>query len=394
MNQINTGNKNIKCDYIFCFLRSLNFAEAVWVIYLSFRGLPLWQIGVLEGIFHLTSLLFEIPSGVLADLFGRKNVMISGRISSMIATVLMVFSHSFAGFGFGMVFSALAYNLNSGSEEAFLYDSTKMAGREKEYLKISSRWNVLGEGAIAFATFAGGVLAEISYFLCYGVDFAGALISLFPLFIMKEPDIRTEKERVRLRKHCREIVSILKEKPEVIKILTYYPIINAFYITVYFYCQKYFTELGESRSQLGIIFLLCGSLSCLGALCSPGLFALLGERMKYGAAFAMSISMLIIAKGGLTGAILALMMLGFFNALLEPVKSFSLNELIPSGQRATIISIESMCYSIAMILFFPFSGALADRWGLSVAFTVLGSVQLVMVAAMILFSKHKFKNGE
>lgn len=391
MNQINTGNKNIKCDYIFCFLKNLNFAEAIWVIYLSYRGLSLWQIGVLEGIFHLSGFLFEVPSGVLADLFGRKNVMFSGRISSMMATVFMVFSHSFAGFGIGMVLSALAYNLNSGSEEALLYDSARMAAREKEYMKISSRWNVLGEGAMALATFAGGILAEISYFLCYGVDFGGVLISLFPLLFMKEPDIRVEKEKISLRKHCKEIFCILKEKPEVIKILTYYPIIGAFYITVYFYCQKYFTELGASRTLLGLIFLLCGGLSCLGALCSPKLYALLGERMKYGVALCMGISILVIAKAGLTGATLALMILGFFNALLEPVKSFSLNQLIPSQQRATIISIESMCYSVAMILFFPLSGALADRWGLSMAFIVLGITQFMMA---VLFWIRKILNVE
>lgn len=122
-------------DYIFSFCRNFDVASAVWVLYMGYRGLSLWQIGIVEGIFHMASFLFEVPSGALADLAGRKRVMILGRVSSMVSSVILLFSTELWQFILGFVIGALGYNLNSGSEEALVYDSLKHIGEEGRYIK-------------------------------------------------------------------------------------------------------------------------------------------------------------------------------------------------------------------------------------------------------------------
>ena len=62
--------RNIALDYLFCALRSFDVSGAIWVLYLIYKGLPLWQVGILEGIYHIASFLFEIPTGATADLLG------------------------------------------------------------------------------------------------------------------------------------------------------------------------------------------------------------------------------------------------------------------------------------------------------------------------------------
>ncbi len=62
--------------------------------------------------------------------------------------------------------------------------------------------------------------------------------------------------------------------------------------------------------------------------------------------------------------------------MLYPVQSEQLNSLIPSGQRATLISVNSMFFSIAMILLFPLAGFLADLWGLTAVLVGMGGVLL------------------
>lgn len=136
---IKTGKRNIRWSYVFCFIRNFNLTDAVWLLYLAYRGTSLWQIGILEGIFHISGLLFEVPSGAAADLLGRRNVMALGRLCAAASSLFMIFSNGFVGFAIGMVLAALSYNLNSGTEEALLYDSSKMAGEEKNYIKINSR---------------------------------------------------------------------------------------------------------------------------------------------------------------------------------------------------------------------------------------------------------------
>ena len=154
--------RNVKIDYVYSFMKNFDISSAIWVLYMVYKGLPLWQVGVVEGIFLITSFLFEVPSGAIADLLGRKNVMIAGRICSAISAVINLFSNNIFGFSVGFMISALGYNLNSGSEEALVYDSLKQTGCEDEYLKVNSRLNLIIEISQGLATFIGGVLAEYS----------------------------------------------------------------------------------------------------------------------------------------------------------------------------------------------------------------------------------------
>lgn len=88
----------------------------------------------------------------------------------------------------------------------------------------------------------------------------------------------------------------------------------------------------------------------------------------------------------------ALMCAGFANAALYPIQSDSLNALIPSEQRATLISVDSMCFSIAMIVLFPLAGAFADRWGLKTVLLLLGVILLLFLLAAFCSEKESFSS--
>jgi len=88
----------------------------------------------------------------------------------------------------------------------------------------------------------------------------------------------------------------------------------------------------------------------------------------------------------------ALMCAGFANAALYPIQSDSLNALIPSEQRATLISVDSMCFSIAMIVLFPLAGAFADRWGLKTVLLLLGAILLLFLLAAFCIEKESFSS--
>ena len=75
---------------IFGFSATLRVTDAVWVVFLMTRGFSLWQVGLAEGIFHAVSLLCEIPSGMAADLMGRRRSLATAGLCGMIAALLMV----------------------------------------------------------------------------------------------------------------------------------------------------------------------------------------------------------------------------------------------------------------------------------------------------------------
>ncbi len=79
--------RNIVLDYIGTFVTNLNMQSSIWVLYLAYCGLNLAQIGLVEGIYHATSILFEIPSGAVADLLGRKRSMVLSKLCIAVSCV-------------------------------------------------------------------------------------------------------------------------------------------------------------------------------------------------------------------------------------------------------------------------------------------------------------------
>lgn len=294
--------RNVLLDYISTFVTHLNMQSSIWVLYLAYCGLNLAQIGIVEGIYHATSIVFEIPSGAVADLLGRKRSMVLSRICIALSCVIMLFARGFWFFALSFAIQALGNNLNSGSEEALVYDSMKCAGEEERYLGVSGRLNMLIEVSQGIATVAGGILAEFSYFWCYSACLVIALLALIPVALMVEAPYAAQGQggqtvRAVVLQHFRTCAAILRSDSRILRIIAYYSVVFA------------------------------------------------------------------AAE--------------FFNAALYPVQSEQLNALIPSGQRATLISVNSMFFSVAMIVLFPLVGVAADRCGLVAVLAAVGAALLV-----------------
>lgn len=162
---------------------------------------------------------------------------------------------------------------------------------------------------------------------------------------MTEPPVEAT-EAPTAKKHVSQIVkehfitssNILKKDKILLQLILYYSVIFSAYTLLFFYSQQYFYDHGLNKIQISIVMFFAGIVACLGAL--------------------------LIAT--------------FFNSLLYPIQSNALNQRIPSAQRATLISVNSMFFSVFMILFFPLVGALADIIGLAHAFCIIGVILLIV----------------
>ena len=91
----------------------------------------------------------------------------------------------------------------------------------------------------------------------------------------------------------------------------------------------------------------------------------------------ISIVLFGITKGFVS--IFVFWILGLFTSILQPISRNKINNLVESKQRATIISIDSMFFSLAMILLFPVSGFIAENISMEIAFVIVGLINLIMV---------------
>jgi len=170
--------KNIKINYVFMFVKNMHCTQGIWMLYLASKGLTLFEIGTLEAIFHITSFLMETPTGIIADLFGRKTSRVLGVMSAIIAGILMVLSNSYFLFAISFVVSALSYNFESGAGEALIYDSLKSEGKESKFMRITGNNEVIYQVTLILSLVLGGLIGNTQYTYVYYLSIALSFVSL------------------------------------------------------------------------------------------------------------------------------------------------------------------------------------------------------------------------
>ena len=387
-------NKQLFCLNAFGFFACLRIPDAVWVVLLTARGFSLWEIGLAEGIFHIVGLVGEIPSGMAADLLGRRRSLAMAGICGMVSALLMAFSTSFVHVCLSMVFSALASNFISGSDEALLYDSLLQSGREMDYLSASARYSQiqnLGSMLSNAASLLSGILGYIGFYLL------DALVCLFRVLSagsLTEPVVTRDQQfrekqplshlMQRFRNHVRQVLEFLLSYPYLVFVMLADGLIGLpGYLTLMFLQQR-LHELGMDSVWLGIP-VMCLSLSrMLGVFIGERLKSIQLRRLYTVCALLVGAGTVCAGTAPVVPAVFGAMTAsGAMDAWVLHLQKY-LNERFPSDRRATLVSVNMMAYSMLMVLASPFVGWIGDICGTAGAgLCVLGVV--VAVAGIVGF---------
>ena len=392
--------------YLYEAALAFRMVDAVWVIFLLERGFSLAEVGTAEGVYHITSMLFEVPSGMAADLFGRKRTLILSGIVGMCSAVFMTLE-GFRGFVYcGMIFSALSLNLASGTEEALIYDSLLEAGRESGYKKVWSNISLIARTASALSCLASPIAIMMGYRYTYYISVFLYLCTVIFVLPVREPAVterqklRTEKETGkryreglhelgrRWKQHIGETVTFIRKNPKTMAKLFADAALGCPCYLIMMYLQEHLVNCGwpksfigiplvviplagalgtriaaKNRSRLSIALLLCGIISGIGT-------CLVGSNV------------LIVV---LIGACVVRMCEGFS----EITVSENVNREFSSDYRATLVSVGSMCYSVLMVAASPVTGFLGDHYSVNAAFYLLGGGLLAATAVMHIVTGRK-----
>mgnify|MGYP000008070440 CR=1 FL=1 len=155
--------RNVNKNYLYTLIQNIDFTRGIWMLYLASKGMSLTQLGLLETIFHMTSFTMEVPTGAVADIFGRRISRIVGRVASIVSVIILLLSNSFWMFALSFIITALSYNLESGAGDALIYDSLKEIGEEERFMKINGNKELFYQVAGTISFLVGGILAVRSY---------------------------------------------------------------------------------------------------------------------------------------------------------------------------------------------------------------------------------------
>jgi MFS family permease len=375
---------------------SLSITRGFWMIYLASKGMSLVQLGILEGLFHVTSFIMETPTGAIADLFGRKFSRILSRFFLIADALLCFYGTTFAHFALAFMLCAIGWNLESGAGDALVYDSLVELGEEGNYMKVNGRIETTYQIAQAGGLAIGGLIAGISYeYLYYGQIFiiaASAAVAL--LFV--ETKVGREKEQSEdkpgliacLKKQYVDSFKIIKGNNRLIYMITFLNILGVFTTTTFFYMQIYCKENGMKENAIGIVFAISCILGAIGGLSAHRVEAFVKERKLL---FSLPIIFMVLLWGMIwfKTALITFTVIAMFDSLMYVVYFDYVNRLIPSAERATLLSFSSMVFSFFMVFIFPVFGKIGDLLGLNYAFGFIACVAtaLVMVNLAILIPK-------
>ena len=402
--------RNIPVNYLFTFLFYTDLTRGVWMIWLASRGFSLIQLGLLESTFHVTSLLMEVPTGAVADLWGRKASRVLSRVLFLGSLGLMYWSTDFAFQLFGFALCAFNYNLESGAGEALIYDTLGQLGREGEYMRVKGRQEFLIQAAAIVAFLVGGWMAVISYALNFGFSAVITVATLLTGLLFREPPIHRNRRapeggfirRVLHSTWAQTVGSlrVVRRRPRIAFFILFSELIFIFGTTSFFYLQNYWKLLGRTEFYIGIVFALQCAVSGVTGLLAPRIERLLGEG---GILLTVPLLMLVCQWGIALSSVpgLFFVLFGLLEGVLLVTVSAYINRLIPSEYRATILSYQSMVFSGSMILLFPLVGWIGESRGLRAGFLFMAVVvATVGVAGFLLqmsrrggFSRRRPENG-
>jgi len=340
---------------------ALMIAGASWVALLAARGFSTIQIGFAESIFHVASMLFEIPSGAVADVFGRKKTMVLSRIMAVISSIIMILSNSFMIIAIAMVFSALSYNMASGTREALAYDTLKQGDSSDDYEKYASTDLIVYEICASLATLLAGFVLWLGYKKAYACDVVVGIMTICLALSLKEVYAEGH-ESMSVSQRFKDVFVgsfiFLRDNGKARLFIILSALIDAIVVLVLFFMQAKLPEAGLNRAFLGPALFIMGIGSVIGARIITKVninsIKLIMTIAMAGALFSMAtvftdLPILMIIGGFVSG---------FTNSWMAIKENVYLNDMFPSGQRATLVSVNSFAYSVVMIIMSPLMGLL------------------------------------
>ena len=346
--------------YISNFMFNISIAGAAWVLLLVSDGYSLVQVGFAETVFHIVSLMAEIPSGMFADVFGRKKSLILSCVMSMMSAAVRGFLPGFPCVLISIAFSALSYNFISGSDSAIAYDSLVEEGQQDKYDKYISTQTAIYRISNGIATLFAGVAVIMGNRNAQMLSIGISLVNMTFLLFLRENKVILKKSGDSLGNRIKDVYSgafgFLKGNRKVAGLIFRNALVGGIDVLLLFFLQAKLPMTGIPDWTLGPLLFIMSMGGIFGALAARKV-----KKTTLSKLFVFCISLALIGLVSEFTGVWYLMTLGgfltaFADDLIQIRSDIALNQMVPAEQRATLISVNSFCFSCIMIVMSPLAG--------------------------------------
>ena len=384
---------NIARYFVYTALKGFSFGliGAMWVIFLTqHRGLNLAQASLVDVMFFVAAAFGEVPTGIVADRFGRKTSLTAGAallsvgiLGWTFAPTLPLIMVSYFGMGVGFTFL-------SGAEDALFYESVQLAGRAEDYTRLVGRAGAAFQGALALGSVASGLLASINLILPMLVCGLSLFIMLGVVLTFKEPQTE-EKSGGQVRKSfstiLRQSLALMRARPTLLYPMMYLALVPlASFITETLFLQPQALSLGVPLAGIGLLVMAVQLTNMVGSNLSGRFKSLFGEgRLIYTTPLLIFASLILLAVFQKLPVLVFIAVIGFFTSVIHPILLSRIQNEVSDAVRATIISMNSLMNTVIAAISQPTLGLIADQSGFPAAYVAFAGSLGILI--MFLFWK-------
>ena len=383
-----------------------NTSKVIMPFYILFFlsiGLNFFQIAIIGTVRSVVALLFEVPTGAIADIYGRKFSVIAGYLLMGITTIAVIFTRDYYFLLIIFGFNALFETLVSGADSAWavdLSDSKERGLSDTYFLKKRTFRNV----GMVIAPLAAGIIVSsygmTSLWLVYGL---GILLSALFLFCAEkvEPISSDDKDDLEIIAYK----NVFTHANKTWHFIRNHKILSLVFFAgfIFFFVEEittlawtpYLQNSGLSLPTIGYLFSIIAGLGIITPL-------VVEKILKYKSKFTLLITTTLIYAVSLILAammnkaiFIVILFVVVYNLeeIIEPIEEALTNKYIESKTRATALSLKSVFVSLASILGGPLAGYLLGIVTLGGALLISGLIFLIIPIIYTVASKRSVETA-
>lgn len=402
-----TTPRHVQSVYYTLMLGNTLAASFIWginTLFLLDAGLTNLEAFAANAFFTAGMLVFEIPTGVVADTVGRRASYLLGTLTLTVTTVLYwllwVWQSPFWAWAIVSVFLGLGFTFFSGAVDAWLVDALQATGYQGGLETVFGRAQIVGGIAMFSGSVLGGVIAQITDL---GIPFlvrGGILLVMFVVAALLMRDLgftpdRSEGPLRATRTVFRASVKYGLGNPPVRWLMLASPFTAGVGIYVFYALQPHLLQLfgdPEAYSIAGLAAALLAAASIVGGAISPWVRRRFRRRTSTILIATIASVVVLLALGITTNfwvAVALVAVWGIVSAIDGPVHRAYLNDMIPSKQRATVLSFDSLMGSGGGVVFQPILGRAADIGGYGSSLLVSGAFSAIAIPFVVLSRRQR-----
>jgi MFS family permease len=394
---MNADARRVQRTYLTLLLGNTIAASFIWginTLFLLDAGLTNLEAFAANAFFTAGMVIFEVPTGVVADTWGRRTSYLLGTLtlagSTLLYFVLWQMESPFWLWAIVSILLGLGFTFFSGAVEAWLVDALAYTGYEGDLEAVFGRGQMVSGAAMLGGSVAGGVIAQAT---SLGVPFLLRVAVLLVMFavafrLMFDLGFTPHREASPLSAVRTVLATSLDyglKNPPVRWVMLAAPFTSGVGFYTFYALQPYLLELwgdSEAYAIAGLAAAIVAGAQIAGGWLAPRIRARFQRRttpLILGTIVSSAVLVLLGVTSFFWLALALLVVWGLIFAAEMPIRQAYLNGMIPSQQRATVLSFDSLMGSSGGVVIQPILGRSADVWSYATSYVIGAAFQILAV---------------